>query len=246
MPMWRKDGRELYFVTDDGTIMATRLTGDASSLQASSAVRLFQAQLPVWESSPEDRVDYAPSEDGQRFLIDLPLDDQTAIHQALPLVYKELRRLAGGYLRHQVPGHTLTPTALVHEAYLRLVDRTASDWKDRGHFVNIAATIMRQILVDHARAKVAAKRGGGAPRVQFTESLSYTDEKAAQVVALDDALHALAEFDDRKARTIELRYFGGLSTEETAEVMGVSVATVGRETRYAEAWLRRKLLRGRQ
>ena len=162
----------------------------------------------------------------------------------MPLVYKELRRLAGRFLRNQAPGHTLQPTALVHEAYLRLVDRSESDWNGRPHFYNLAATIMRQILVDHARAKVAAKRGGGRIRVEFNDALNYSGEKAADVVALDDALRALAAFDERKARTIELRYFGGLGAEETAEVMGISVATVGRETRYAEAWLRRKLLEG--
>jgi RNA polymerase sigma factor (TIGR02999 family) len=161
----------------------------------------------------------------------------------MPLVYRELRRLAGSYLRNQAPGHTLQPTALVHEAYLRLVDGSASDWQDRAHFFNVAATIMRQILVDHARSKVAAKRGGGRAKVEFQETLNYSDEKAADLVALDDALKGLAAFDERKARTIELRYFGGLSTEETAETLGISVATVGRETRYAEAWLRRELQR---
>jgi RNA polymerase sigma factor (TIGR02999 family) len=161
----------------------------------------------------------------------------------MPLVYRELRRLAGSYLRNQAPGNTLQPTALVHEAYLRLVDGSAADWQDRAHFFNVAATIMRQILVDHARSKVAAKRGGGRAKVEFQETLNYSDEKAADLVALDDALKGLAAFDERKARTIELRYFGGLSTEETAETLGISVATVGRETRYAEAWLRRELQR---
>ncbi len=161
----------------------------------------------------------------------------------MPLVYRELRRLAGSYLRNQAPGHTFQPTALVHEAYLRLVDGSASDWQDRAHFFNVAATIMRQILVDHARSKVAAKRGGGRAKVEFQETLNYSDEKAADLVALDDALKGLAAVDERKARTIELRYFGGLSTEETAETLGISVATVGRETRYAEAWLRRELQR---
>ena len=146
-------------------------------------------------------------------------------------------------MRNQAPGQTLKPTALVHEAYLRLVDGSASDWQDRAHFFNVAATIMRQILVDHARSKVAAKRGGGRAKVEFQETLNYSDEKAADLVALDDALKGLAAFDERKARTIELRYFGGLSTEETAETLGISVATVGRETRYAEAWLRRELQR---
>jgi RNA polymerase sigma factor (TIGR02999 family) len=170
--------------------------------------------------------------------------DKAAIDQITPAVYQELRRLAASYLRNQTPGHTLQPTALVHEAYLRLVDRTAANWKDRAHFFNIAATIMRQILVDHARSKVAAKRGGRRVRVEFKETLNYSDERAADLVALDDALQGLAAYDERKARAIELRYFGGLSVEEVAETLGVSVATIGRETRYAEAWLRRELEEG--
>jgi RNA polymerase sigma factor (TIGR02999 family) len=170
--------------------------------------------------------------------------NRPAIDKALPLVYKELRRLAGSYLRHQAPGHTLTPTALVHEAYLRLVDRSESDIRDRTHFFNLAAAVMRQILVDHARAKLTGKRGCGRIKVELKESLNYCDEKASEVVALDGALRALAESDERKARIVELRYFGGLSIEETAHVLGVSVATVGRETRYAEAWLRRELSKG--
>jgi RNA polymerase sigma factor (TIGR02999 family) len=167
--------------------------------------------------------------------------DKAAIDQMMPIVYQELRRLAGSCLRGQAPGHTLQPTALVHEAYLRLVGRAHSDWKDRAHFFNLAVGIMRQILVDHARSKLAAKRGWPRAKVEFKDTLSYSDEKAADLVALDDALQELAVFDDRKARAIELRYFGGLNAEEIAEALGVSVATVGRETRYAEAWLRREL-----
>ena len=170
--------------------------------------------------------------------------DRAAVDGVMPLVYQELRRLAASYLRNQAAGHTLQPTALVHEAYLRLVDRSQSDWKDRAHFFNIAATIMRQILVDHARAKLAVKRGGRQVRVAFRDTLNYSDEKAADLVALDDALTELAAFDERKARTIELRYFGGLNADESAETLGVSAVTIGRETRYAEAWLRRKLLKG--
>jgi RNA polymerase sigma factor (TIGR02999 family) len=168
--------------------------------------------------------------------------DQQAADQLMPLVYQELRRLAASYLRDQ-PGHTLQPTALVHEAYLRLVGRSTGDWKDRTHFFNLAAAMMRQILVDHARSNAAAKRGGGRIRGEFKDALNYSDEKAEDLISLDDALHALAAFDERKARTLELRYFAGLSLEETARALGVSTATVGREVRYAEAWLRRELLR---
>jgi RNA polymerase sigma factor (TIGR02999 family) len=167
--------------------------------------------------------------------------DRSAVDQVIPLAYNELRRLAGAYLRNQAPGHTLQPTALVHEAYLRLANRSQPEWQDRAHFFSLAATIMRQILVDHARNKCAAKRGGSNVQVEFKDCLDYSDEKAADLVVLDDALNALAAFDERKARTLELRYFGGLSVEETAEALGVSAPTVGRETRSAEAWLRREL-----
>src|SRR5262249_32680762 len=170
--------------------------------------------------------------------------DKAATDQVIPLVYHELRRLAASYLRAQRHGHTLQPTALVHEAYLRLVARASAGWDDRAHFLNLAASIMRQVLVDHARTKVAAKRGGARTKVEFNDTLNYSDEKAADLVALDDVLHGLAAFDKRKARVVELRYFGGLSVEEIAGTLGVSVATVGRETRYAEAWLRRELERG--
>lgn len=162
---------------------------------------------------------------------------------AIPLIYQELRRLAGNYLRHQPSNNSLQPTALVHEAYLRLVDRTQSDWQDQAHFFRLAATIMRQVMVDHARAKLSAKRGGHAIRIEFNDAVEYSDDKALSLVALDDALKELAAVDERKARTLELRYFGGLNVEETADVLGTSTATVGRDTRYAEAWLRKQLKR---
>jgi RNA polymerase sigma-70 factor (ECF subfamily) len=170
-----------------------------------------------------------------------PQDDQTAIDRSIPVAYQELRRLAARYLRSQSSSHTLTPTALVHEAYLRLVARTQSDWQDRTHFFYLAATVMRQVLVDHARAKIAAKRGGGRVRVTFDEAWNHSDQRARDLVALDDALKALAAYDERKARIIELRYFGGMSVEEAAGALEVSTATIGRETRHAEAWLRREL-----
>jgi RNA polymerase sigma factor (TIGR02999 family) len=167
--------------------------------------------------------------------------DKSATDQVMALVYQKLRCLAASYLCREAPGHTFQPTALVHEAYLRLVDRARAGWKDSAHFFNLAAVLMRQILVDHARTKGAVKRGAGRAKVEFKDTLNYSNEKAADLVALDDALRGLAAVDERKARTIELRYFGGLSVEDTAATLGVSVATVGRETRYAEAWLRREL-----
>lgn len=174
------------------------------------------------------------------------LGDQAAIDQVIPVVYQELRRLAASHLRNQSYNQTLQPTSLVHEAYLRLVDRSQSEWRDRAHFFHLASTIMRQILVDHARSKLADKRGGRQARVEFNEAVICSNEKARDVVALDDALKALAATDERKARVLELRYFGGLSVEETAETLGISTATIGREVRYAEAWLRRELRRSDQ
>jgi RNA polymerase sigma factor (TIGR02999 family) len=170
-----------------------------------------------------------------------PERDRTAIDCAMPLVYRELRRLAAGYLRKQPHGHTLQPTGLVHEAYIRLVERSQSQWQDRDHFFQTAAVVMRRILVDHARTRIAGKRGGGRVRVDLDTALDHAVDRSRTLVALDDVLTGLAAVDERKARVIELRYFGGLSVEETALALGISIATVGRECRYAEAWLRREL-----
>jgi RNA polymerase sigma-70 factor (ECF subfamily) len=140
--------------------------------------------------------------------------DHTQVDRVIPLVYSELKRLAANHLRNQPPGHTFQPTALVNEAYLRLVRSVRQNWQDRAHFSRCAATIMRNILVDHARAKYAAKRRYGRVRVAFWDLLDYSDERAPDLVLLDDALTALEAFDQRKARTLELRYFGGLSVPE--------------------------------
>ena len=160
----------------------------------------------------------------------------------IPLVYQELRRIADAYLRLQRPGHTLQPTALLHEAYIKLAGAGPQDWNGRTHFFATAAAIMRNILVDHARSRQAVKRGSGAVPLSLDLVVDRAAEKPADLVALDEALRALAEHDERKARVLELRYFAGLSVEETAEAMGLSVATVGREARFAAAWLRRELL----
>ena len=167
--------------------------------------------------------------------------DEAALEKLLPVIYHELQKLAGGYLRNERPGHTLQPTALINEAYLRLIGQHFPEWQNRKHFYGVAAQLMRQILVEHARAHSAAKRGSGAENLSLDEALTYTQEKASELVALDDALKALAQFDERKARLIELRYFGGLSLEETAEVLDISIATIGREMRLAHAWLHREL-----
>jgi RNA polymerase sigma-70 factor (ECF subfamily) len=168
--------------------------------------------------------------------------DRDALDQLLPLVYQELRRIAGAYLRSQRPGHTLQATALLNEAYLKLAGAESQDWNSRTHFFATAAAIMRNILVDHARARQADKRGGGVEPVSLDVVMEQAAGKPADLIALDEALLALAKRDERKARILELRYFGGLSVEETADVLGVSVATIGREARFATAWLRREML----
>jgi len=168
--------------------------------------------------------------------------DRAALEELLPLVYEELHRIAGAYLRSQRPGHTLQATALLNEAYIKLAGAEPQEWSGRTHFFATAAAIMRNILVDHARARLAEKRGGGLTPVTLEEAMDHIAGKSPDLLALDDALRALAEKDERKARVLELRYFGGLSVEETAEVLGLSVATVGREARFATAWLRREMV----
>jgi RNA polymerase sigma-70 factor, ECF subfamily len=162
----------------------------------------------------------------------------------VPMLYDELRRLAESYLRREGSAATLQATALVHEAYLRLVGNNLPDWQSRAHFFGVAANLMRQILVDHARRQKSAKRGGGALRVSLDEALDFAPEKSSEIIALDDALHSLAAVDERKCRIIELRFFGGFTLEETAQTLGVSIATVGKEQRLAEAWLHREVRRG--
>jgi RNA polymerase sigma-70 factor (ECF subfamily) len=169
--------------------------------------------------------------------------DQAALDELLPLVEEELRRLAHRYMSRERPDHTLQTTALVNEAYLKLVDQRRVRWQNRTHFFAIAAQIMRRILIDHARTRRYAKRGGGAHKLPLEEVGALTDERAAELVALDEALKGLAEIDERKSRIVELRFFGGLSVEETASVVGVSPDTVTLEWRRARAWLHRELQR---
>jgi RNA polymerase sigma factor (TIGR02999 family) len=167
--------------------------------------------------------------------------DDGALEQLTPLVEAELRRLARGYMGRERRGHTLQATALVNEAFLRLTDTRRIRWQDRAHFLGISARLMRRVLVDHARARGYRKRGGGAQRVTLSEGLATSPEPALDIVALDRALEALAAVDARKSRTIELRFFGGLSVEETAEVLHVSPDTVKRDWRLAKLWLLREL-----
>ena len=163
--------------------------------------------------------------------------DVVARERLIPLVHQELHQIARRCMAGERVGHSLQATALVNEAYVRLVDGKAVAWQDRAHFLAVSARVMRRILVDHARARHAQKRGGEGARVTFDEALVVTDEPRQNFVALDDALEALAKFDERKSRVVELRFFGGLSVEETASVLNVSADTVMRDWRLAKAWL---------
>ena len=167
--------------------------------------------------------------------------DPAAQEKLIAAVYQELRRMADRYLRSEDSGHSLQPTALVHEAYLRLIDQRKVNWQNRAHFFGVAAQMMRRILIDHAKTKHRMKRGGDAVRVSLDDNMNFTQERAGELLALDDALHALAVMDQRKSRVVELRYFGGLSVEETAQVLGISGKTVMRDWNLAKAWLYREL-----
>ena len=167
--------------------------------------------------------------------------DEAALQQLLPIVHEELRRLARRQMARERPGHTLQPTALVNEAYLRLVNLKQMQWQDRAHFFAMGARLMRRILVDFARARGYQKRGGGAKQVSFTEALDVAEGQPTDVVALNDALEELAAVDERTSRVVELRFFGGLSVEETAEVLNVSRETVKRDWKFAKMWLLRHL-----
>ncbi len=169
--------------------------------------------------------------------------DQDALDRLMPLVYEELRRLANSFLRRQPHHHTLQPTVLVHEAYLRLINQQHVSWEHRAQFFGLAATLMRRILVDRTRQRMAEKRGGGETRVSLSEADRFSAEPDVELIALDEALNKLAELNPEHARIVELRYFGGLTIEETAARLGVSHATVERGWNMARAWLRRELTR---
>jgi RNA polymerase sigma factor (TIGR02999 family) len=181
------------------------------------------------------------SPDITQLLKDWSDGDGQAPAQLMPLVYQELRRLADHYMSHERVSHTLQPTALVNEAYLRLIDQTRVNWQNRAHFFGIAAQLMRRILLDHARAHHAGKRGGVAKRLSLDEAAILPEERASDLIALDEALEELAKFDERKSRIVELRFFGGLGVDETAEVLGIHRATVLRDWAVAKAWLHREL-----
>jgi RNA polymerase sigma factor (TIGR02999 family) len=170
--------------------------------------------------------------------------DDSALGRLLPIVEGELHQIARRCMRGERAGHSLQATALVNEAYMRLIDARRVQWQDRSHFLAMSATLMRRILVDHARARLYQKRGGGAQRVTLVESLGGSDERPHDLVALDDALEALARVDKRKARVVELRFFGGLTGDETAHILGVSTDTVLRDWKLARAWLLREIRGG--
>ena len=168
-------------------------------------------------------------------------DDRQSLDSLLPIVYQELRRLAAGYIRHEKPGQTLQPTALVHEAYMRLMKDRPDRWQNKAHFCAIAAHSMRQILIERARARNAQKRWGEKARITLEEELVQGGERSVDLLALDQAIERLAAFDPEQARIVELRFFGGLTVEETAESLDISPATVKRHWTVARAWLAREL-----
>jgi len=176
-----------------------------------------------------------------RLLLDWSHGDKAALDQLLPVVYGELRKLASAYLRRERPDHTLEPTALIHEVYLRLVDQNVPQWNGRVHFYGVAARLMRQILVDHARRRAAARRGGDQLKTPLVDAAVFSVEQAVDLMALDEALQKLEAVDERKCRVVEMRAFAGMNAEETATVLDVSVQTVKRDLRLAKAWLAREM-----
>ncbi len=185
---------------------------------------------------------HAPStQDVTQLLLAWGNGEQAAFDQLMPLVYEELRKQAKRYMRQQRPGHTLQTTALVNEAYLQLIRSDQVRWQNRAHFFAISAQLMRRILVDSARARLNLKRGGAAHRITLDDTLQLAAERGADLVALDDALNTLAGLNERQSKIVELRYFGGLSEEEVAEVLQISERTVRRDWRVARAWLQTEL-----
>ncbi|HZU28192.1 MAG TPA: sigma-70 family RNA polymerase sigma factor [Bryobacteraceae bacterium] len=182
-----------------------------------------------------------PSREVTQLLANWGRGDLHAREELIPLVYNELRGLASSYLRRERSDHTLQATALVHEAYLRLVDQQSVNWENRRHFFGAAAQVMRRILVDHARARIATKRGSGAAKVALTEAVVMCQEQPGQMVVLNEALEKLSALDEQQGRIVELRVFGGLGVEEIAAVLGISTSTVKRDWALAKAWLWREI-----
>ncbi|MHC4141628.1 MAG: ECF-type sigma factor [Planctomycetota bacterium] len=176
-----------------------------------------------------------------QILVALSNGDRSAAARLMPAVYNELRELAGRYMAQEPVGHTLQPTALVHEAYIRLIDQSRIDWKSRAHFFGMAAEVMRHILVDHARRRRAAKRGADAKRLTLTESIGSSEESEIDLLDLDEAMGELDRLNERQRKVVDLRFFGGLKIDEAAHVLGVSPQTVRLDWRMARAWLRQRL-----
>ena len=179
----------------------------------------------------------ADSKASTQLLIAAGDGDSEALNQILPLIYDELRRLAGSYMRRERSDHTLQPTALVHEAYLRMIDQRRVDWKNRAQFFGLAANMMRRVLVNHARDRAAGKRGGSSPRVTLSMAEGLEQPGELDVMAVDEALEKLSQLDARKSHIVEFKFFTGLTTDEIAELLGISTATVEREWKFARAWL---------
>jgi len=182
-----------------------------------------------------------PSEKVTELLAQISGGNRAAVDELMPLVYRELKRIAGGQLGRERVGHTLQATALVHEAYLKLVDQREVAWQNRAHFFGVSAQAMRRILLDYAKSRGRRKRGGDVRRTSFDEALAVADDRESDLLSIDEALTRLEQLDARQAKVVELRFFGGLSVEETAEVLGVSAPTVKREWAMAKAWLHREL-----
>jgi RNA polymerase sigma factor (TIGR02999 family) len=182
-----------------------------------------------------------PPQEVTQLLVDWGNGNQAALDRLMPVVYTELRQLAHQYMRRERPGHTMQTTALIHEAYLRLVDQNQVRWQHQAHFFGIAARLMRQILIEHARSRTRAKRGGGVGTISLDEAAIVSQARATELLALDDALERLATIDPRKSQVVELRFFGGLSVEEAAQVLNIAPNTVLRDWRMAKAWLRREI-----
>lgn len=211
-----------------------------------ASLEIVQTQAAM-ESYNSARLNSMSTEgDVTHLLLAWKAGDEQARDSLIPILYEELHRIAARYLRNEKAAETLQPTALVHEAYMRLVQQKLPDWESRAHFIGVAAYLMRQLLVEHARRNNTQKRGLGMNKVPLNEALSFGAESSTVVLDLDCALQALAKFDERQSKIIELRFFGGLTVEEVARSLDLSVATVGREQRLAEAWLCREMTSGQQ
>ena len=195
-------------------------------------------------NSPDDMPKLPQEQPITGLLHEFASGDKSALDRLVPLIYPELRKLARSYMRNERPGHTLQPTALVHEAYARLAKQEQPDYRNRAHFMGVAAQVMRQILIDHARTRGAEKRGGGAPDLPLEMADGMTVARPSTLLAVDEALDQLARNDSLKARLIEMRFFGGMTAEESAEVLKIPVTDVRRHLRLGQAWLQRELDKG--